>query len=37
MLREAEKPLSQWKRTDEHASHIIEALETGRPTAGTST
>jgi hypothetical protein len=34
MLIEAEKPLSQWKRTDEHASHIIEALETGRPYRG---
>jgi alpha-galactosidase len=34
MLRDAEKPLSQWKRTDEHASHIIEALETGRPYRG---
>jgi alpha-galactosidase len=34
MLKEAEKPLSQWKRTDEHASHIIEALETGRPYRG---
>lgn len=27
---EAAKPLSQHKRTSEHASHIIEALETGR-------
>lgn len=34
MLKDAEKPLSQWKRTDEHASHIIEALETGRPYRG---
>lgn len=29
-LDEAGKPLSEWKRTDEHASHILEALETGR-------
>lgn len=29
-LREAERPLSAWARTDEHASWIIEALETGR-------
>ena len=29
-LKEAEKPLSQYERTDEHASHILEALETGR-------
>lgn len=34
MLAEADKPLSSWKRTDEHASHIIEALETGRPYRG---
>ncbi len=34
MLAEADKPLSAWKRTDEHASHIIEALETGRPYRG---
>lgn len=34
MPKEAEKPLSSWKRTDEHASHIIEALETGRPYRG---
>src|SRR5690606_31287698 len=27
---EAAKPLSQHRRTSEHASHIIEALETGR-------
>ena len=27
---EAAKPLSEHKRTSEHASHIIEALETGR-------
>src|SRR5688572_25963088 len=27
---EATKPLSEHKRTSEHASHIIEALETGR-------
>jgi alpha-galactosidase len=29
-LDEAGKPLSQHKRTSEHASHIIEARETGR-------
>ena len=29
-LEEAGKPLSEHERTDEHASHIIEALETGR-------
>jgi alpha-galactosidase len=29
-LEEASKPLSQYVRTDEHASHIIEARETGR-------
>jgi alpha-galactosidase len=29
-LEEAAKPLSAYKRTDEHASHILEALETGR-------
>lgn len=29
-LEEAGKPLSQHKRTTEHASHIIEARETGR-------
>ncbi|WP_295076622.1 alpha-glucosidase/alpha-galactosidase [Tabrizicola sp.] len=34
LLAEADKPLSSWKRTDEHASHIIEALETGRPYRG---
>jgi alpha-galactosidase len=34
MLQEADKPLSSYKRTDEHASHIIEALETGRPYRG---
>jgi alpha-galactosidase len=34
LLQEADKPLSSWKRTDEHASHIIEALETGRPYRG---
>lgn len=34
LLQEADKPLSAWKRTDEHASHIIEALETGRPYRG---
>ena len=29
-LEEAETPIDPAKRTDEHASHIIEALETGR-------
>jgi alpha-galactosidase len=29
-LEEAGKPLSAHERTDEHASHILEALETGR-------
>ena len=29
-LEDAGKPLSDYERTDEHASHIIEALETGR-------
>jgi alpha-galactosidase len=29
-LEEAGKPLSEHQRTDEHASHILEALETGR-------
>jgi alpha-galactosidase len=29
-LAEAGKPLSDHERTDEHASHILEALETGR-------
>ncbi len=29
-LDEAGKPLSRYERTDEHASHILEALETGR-------
>jgi alpha-galactosidase len=29
-LEEAGKPLSDYERTDEHASHILEALETGR-------
>lgn len=33
-LEEAGKPLSDWQRTDEHASHILEALETGRPYRG---
>lgn len=34
MTNEAGKPLSGWRRTDEHASHIIEAPETGRPDRG---
>jgi alpha-galactosidase len=29
-LEEAGKPLSEHVRTDEHASHILEAMETGR-------
>lgn len=29
-LEQADKPLADYKRTDEHASHILEALETGR-------
>jgi alpha-galactosidase len=33
-LKLAEKPLSAYARTDEHASHIIEALETGRTYRG---
>jgi alpha-galactosidase len=33
-LKLAEKPLSEYGRTDEHASHIIEALETGRTYRG---
>ena len=30
VLKEAEKPFGQYKRSNEHASHILEALETGR-------
>ena len=33
-LDEAGKPLSGYDRTDEHASHILEALETGRTYRG---
>ena len=33
-LDEAGKPLSTYSRTDEHASHILEALETGRTYRG---
>lgn len=33
-LDEAGKKLSEYTRTDEHASHIIEALETGRTYRG---
>jgi len=36
-LAEAGSPLSDYKRTDEHASYIIEALETGRVYRGIST
>ena len=34
LLEEAEKPIDPRARTDEHASHIIEALETGRTYRG---
>ena len=33
-LEQAKKPIDVAARTDEHASHIIEALETGRPYRG---
>ncbi len=33
-LSEAEIPLADYQRTDEHASHILEALETGKPYRG---
>jgi alpha-galactosidase len=33
-VEEAGKPLSKYNRTDEHASWIIEAMETGRPYRG---
>jgi alpha-galactosidase len=33
-LEESGKPLSEYERTDEHASHILEALETGRTYRG---
>ena len=33
-LEEAKKPIDVAARTDEHASHIIEAMETGRPYRG---
>ena len=33
-LEEAGKPLAEHERTDEHASHILEALETGRAYRG---
>ena len=33
-LNEAGAPLSGYERTDEHASHILEALETGRTYRG---
>jgi alpha-galactosidase len=29
-LKEAEKPFADYERSNEHASHILEALETGR-------
>jgi alpha-galactosidase len=34
ILEEARKPIDPVARTDEHASHILEALETGRPYRG---
>ena len=34
ILEEAKKPIDPALRTDEHASHILEALETGRPYRG---
>jgi alpha-galactosidase len=33
-LEEAKKPIEDSARTDEHASHILEAFETGRPYRG---
>jgi alpha-galactosidase len=33
-LEEAKKPIEASARTDEHASHILEAFETGRPYRG---
>ena len=33
-LAEAGAPLAEYTRTDEHCSHILEALETGRPYRG---
>lgn len=33
-LEEAGNPLADYERTDEHASHILEALETGRTYRG---
>ena len=33
-LEEVKKPIDVAARTDEHASHIIEAMETGRPYRG---
>jgi len=34
ILADADAPLSDYERSDEHASYIIEALETGRPYRG---
>ena len=34
LIEEAKKPLDPHARTDEHASHILEAFETGRPYRG---
>ncbi|MCC5829200.1 MAG: alpha-galactosidase [Phycisphaeraceae bacterium] len=33
-LASAGKPMDQWKRSEEHGSFIIEAIETGRPYRG---
>ena len=33
-LQEAGKHLSDYERTDEHASHILDALKTGRSCRG---
>ena len=37
LLEEAGQPIDPEARTTEHASYILEALETGRPIAATST
>ncbi len=33
-LRDADQPISEWKRSQEHGSYIIESIETGRPYRG---
>lgn len=33
-LKEAGQPIDTWKRSNEHGSYIIEAMETGRPYRG---